>query len=114
MNKHFGILAVLALAVAVFAAEEKKEEDIKTYKRLIPADVLRGESKNMKKMNNSHKKAKILKNWVLRVGLILQNIVYKTVKNRNNIFLIECIEYGQHNRAQQSVFSGNYRIKDLF
>ncbi|XP_044764092.1 uncharacterized protein LOC123320748 [Coccinella septempunctata] len=41
MNRYFGLLAALVLAVAVFAAEEKKESDIKTYKRLIPADVLR-------------------------------------------------------------------------
>ncbi|XP_045467340.1 uncharacterized protein LOC123675841 [Harmonia axyridis] len=41
MNRYLGILAALVLAVVVFAADEKKESDIKTYKRLIPADVLR-------------------------------------------------------------------------
>lgn len=39
--KYFVAFAVFALA---FAAEEKKEEERPTtYKRLIPADVLRGQ-----------------------------------------------------------------------
>lgn len=42
MNKLF-VLAVVVLAV-VYAAEEKKDANgPKTFKRLIPADVLRGE-----------------------------------------------------------------------
>lgn len=46
MNKFF-VLAVVVLAVA-YAADEKKDaaadaERPKTFKRLIPADVLRGE-----------------------------------------------------------------------
>ncbi|KAL3270810.1 hypothetical protein HHI36_021332 [Cryptolaemus montrouzieri] len=40
MNRYFGLLAAVVLAVVVLAADEKKD-DIKTYKRLIPADVLR-------------------------------------------------------------------------
>lgn len=39
--KYFIVLAVFALA---FAAEEKKEEERPTtFRRLIPADVLRGQ-----------------------------------------------------------------------
>lgn len=38
--KYFVAFAVFALA---FAAEEKEEERPKTFKRLIPADVLRGQ-----------------------------------------------------------------------
>lgn len=42
MNKLF-VLAFVALVV-VYAAEEKKDGNgPKTFKRLIPADVLRGE-----------------------------------------------------------------------
>lgn len=41
MNKFF-VIAFVVLAV-VYAADEKKEGDgPKTFKRLIPADVLRG------------------------------------------------------------------------
>lgn len=45
MNKLF-VLAVVILAV-VYAADEKKDADgPKTFKRLIPADVLRGKKIN--------------------------------------------------------------------
>lgn len=39
------LIPILLVVVAVaFAAEEKEKERPKTYRRLIPADVLRGES----------------------------------------------------------------------
>lgn len=39
------LVPILLLVVAVvFAAEEKEEDRPKTFRRLIPADVLRGES----------------------------------------------------------------------
>lgn len=41
----FKVFAVVALLAVVYAAEEAakgEEETIKVYKRLIPADVLRG------------------------------------------------------------------------
>lgn len=41
----FKFVAVVAMFLAVYAAEQKsvgEEDGIKVYKRLIPADVLRG------------------------------------------------------------------------
>lgn len=40
--KVFVVFAVACLAFACAEEEKKKESDIKTFKRLIPADVLRG------------------------------------------------------------------------
>lgn len=45
------VLIVVAVFALAFAAEEKEEDRAKTFRRLIPADVLRGQSLCNKRMS---------------------------------------------------------------
>jgi len=68
--------ALLCVAVAFVVAEDAKElERPKTFRRLIPADVLRGELNSNQSFPNFRGKLAIYKNIKLSSSCFLLNLV---------------------------------------